>query len=395
VSALASPTRVLAGAVGAPACPGTGEAGAFLADARNATPIAKDTASLGLDFDLPREVEADRPPEARGLARDQVRMMVATRGGGRIEHARFRDLPELLAPGDLLVVNASATLPAAAIARRAEGGPVELRFSTAAPPNIDGGEWAVELRSADGARRFGGEVAAGERLSLPAGARVELLAPYMGSTRLWLARFEAGEPLHAYLFRHGHPIRYGHVRDEWPLEAYQTVFARNPGSAEMPSAARPFSAELVTSLVAGGIHIAPLTLHGGVSSPERREPPYPERYVVPEPTARLVNGARESGARVIAVGTTVARAIETVAGPGRKVTAGEGWTDLVVTPERGLRAVDGLLTGWHEPRASHLALLEAAAGRGLLERSYEAALEHGYLWHEFGDSHLILPARSR
>jgi S-adenosylmethionine:tRNA ribosyltransferase-isomerase len=194
-----------------------------------------------------------------------------------------------------------------------------------------------------------------------------------------------------YLARHGRPIRYRHDRRERPLCDYQTVFSRRPGSAEMPSAARPFTPALVTELVARGVLIAPLTLHAGVSSLEGGERPYPERYWVPAATTRLVNATRAWGGRVIAVGTTVVRALETVAAPDGTVEAGAGWTDLVITPARGLRAADGLLTGWHEPESSHLDLLEAAAGHELLERSYRIARGQGYRWHEFGDSHLILP----
>ena len=179
--------------------------------------------------------------------------------------------------------------------------------------------------------------------------------------------------------------------ERWPIDAYQTVFALEPGSAEMPSAGRPFTTGLVTALVARGILVAPLTLHTGVSSPELGEPPFPERYRVPETTARLVNAVHEWGGRVIAVGTTVVRALESVADPDGTVSGGSGQTALVVTPERGLRTVDGLLTGWHEPEASHLLMLEAAAGPELLDRSYRAAAERGYLWHEFGDIHLVLP----
>jgi S-adenosylmethionine:tRNA ribosyltransferase-isomerase len=344
-------------------------------------------------IELPAALEASEPPEARGLARDEVRLLVAARRAGRIEHARFRDLPSYLAPGDLLVVNTSATIPAAVPARRPGGEPVELRFSTPAPPrresasDLAGGPWwVVEVRSADGARPWRG-ARAGEWLRLPAGGEVELVAPYAGGTRLWLARVEVGEPLHGWLARHGRPIRYSYVPREWPIAAYQTAFATVPGSAEMPSAGRPFTPELVTRLVSAGVQIAPLVLHTGVSSPERHERPYPEPYWVPEPTARLVNDAR----RVIAVGTTVVRALETVAAPDGTVAPGSGWTGLVVTPERGLRAVDGLITGWHEPEASHLELLEAAAGPELLRGCYDAALARGYLWHEFGDGHLILP----
>jgi S-adenosylmethionine:tRNA ribosyltransferase-isomerase len=348
------------------------------------------TQGPGLGFALSPDLEADKPPEARGLARDEVRLMVATRHDERVVHGRFRDLPDFLAPGDLLVINTSATLPAAVPAQRADGTALELRFATAAPQTSGEGWWVVELRSADGASPFD-RLRTGERITLAGGRAIEIVAPYAAGRRLWLARLDVGEPLYDYLAQYGHPIRYGYVPLEWGLGAYQTAYAVEDGSAEMPSAGRPFTPELITSLVARGVQFAPLTLHTGVSSPERNEAPYPERYEVPPTTARLVNAVRLWGGRVIAVGTTVVRALETVAAADGSVEPGDGWTNLVVTPERGLRAVDGLITGWHEPRASHLRLLEAAAGEELLERCYDAALERGYLWHEFGDSHLILP----
>jgi S-adenosylmethionine:tRNA ribosyltransferase-isomerase len=198
-------------------------------------------------------------------------------------------------------------------------------------------------------------------------------------------------PFDKWLGDHGRPIRYRHVPDDWPLSSYQTVFATEPGSAEMPSAARPFSARVVADLVKRGVTIAPLLLHTGVSSQEASELPYPEQYRVPSATAALVNHIRSQGGRVIAVGTTVVRALETVTDRRGVVHPGEGWTEVVITPQRGVRAVDGLITGWHEPEATHLAMLEAIAGRPLLECSYAAALSAGYAWHEFGDSHLILP----
>jgi S-adenosylmethionine:tRNA ribosyltransferase-isomerase len=343
-----------------------------------------------LAFELPAALEAREPPEARGLARDEVKLMVSRRGDRAVLHARFRDLPEFLAPGDLLVVNDSATLAAAVAARRAHGTAVRVHFATPAPHLRDANWWVVELRSADGARPMS-NARAGERLTLAGGAELELVAPYASGARLQLARVDLDGPVTAYLARHGEPIRYGYVPRPWPLEAYQTVYAREPGSAEMPSAGRPFTPELITALVARGVLVAPITLHAGVSSPERHEAPYPERYQVPAASARLVGAVRSWGGRVVAVGTTVVRALETVAEPGGTIRAGSGWTGLVVTPARGLRAVDGLLTGWHEPEASHLHMLEAVAGAGLLERSYRAALERGYLWHEFGDSQLILP----
>jgi S-adenosylmethionine:tRNA ribosyltransferase-isomerase len=341
-----------------------------------------------LQFELPPRLEAHEPPEARGLARDEVRLLVACRHDGRIAHARFRDLPAFLAPGDLVVVNNSATLPAALPAERGDGWKLELRLSTPAPHRVAEHWWIVELRASERPFLSGRE---GDELMLPAGGRATLVAPYAGGRRLWLARLDLPEPLAAYLHRHGQPIRYGYVPREWPLSAYQNSFALEHGSAEMPSAGRPLTAELVARLVAGGVHVAPVTLHTGVSSPERGEPPYPERFRVPVTTARLANAVRAWGGRVVAVGTTVVRALESVAAPDGTVAAGEGWTNLVLGPERGAYAVDGLITGWHEPQASHLDLLRAFADEDLLDRSYHEALQRGYLWHEFGDSHLILP----
>jgi S-adenosylmethionine:tRNA ribosyltransferase-isomerase len=341
-----------------------------------------------LHFELPRRLEAHEPPEARGLGRDDVRLLVACKRDGRITHARFKDLPAFLAPGDLVVVNTSATLPAAVPAARADGSPVELRFSTPAPHRVAERWWVVELR--DGERPFM-TAREGDDLALPNGGRATLVAPYAGGRRLWLARLHLPEPLAAYLLRHGRPIRYAYVPHEWPLAMYQNAFALEPGSAEMPSAGRPLSAQLLVKLVARGVHVAPVTLHTGVSSPDRGEAPYPERFRVPETTARLLNAVHGWGGRVIAVGTTVARALESAAAPDGTVAAAEGWTNLVVGPERGVYALDGLITGWHEPEASHLQMLRAFADEELLDRCYREALEHGYLWHEFGDSHLILP----
>ena len=341
-----------------------------------------------LQFELPHRLEANEPPEARGLARDEVRLMVASKHDGRIAHARFRDLPSFLVPGDLVVVNTSATLPAALPARRADGSEIELHFSTPVPHRVADRWWIVELRANE--RPF---LAAreGDELTLPGGGRAEIVAPYAGGRRLWVARLHLPEPLAEYLRTHGHPIHYGYVPRQWPLSMYQNAYAVEPGSAEMASAGRPFTAELITRLVARGIHIAPVTLHTGVSSPEANEPPYAERYRVSEATARLVNAVRGWGGRVIAVGTTVVRALETVANPDGTVAAGKGWTNHIVCAECKVRVVDGLVTGWHEPEASHLQMLQAIADEDLLEKCYREALAHGYLWHEFGDSHLILP----
>jgi S-adenosylmethionine:tRNA ribosyltransferase-isomerase len=338
--------------------------------------------------ELPQRLEAHEPPEARGLRRDEVRLMVASRGDESIVHTYFHELPTFLSAGDLIVVNNSATLPAAVPVKRADGSSLELRLSTRAPHSEDARWWRIELRRGDHPFR---DAQAGERLTLPGGGKATILAPYAGGARLWLAALDLPEPVEDYLSRHGHPIRYRYVPREWPLDNYQNAYAVEPGSAEMASAGRPFTPELITELVARGVYVAPLTLHTGVSSPERGEPPYAEPYRVPAHTARLVNAVHEWGGRVIAVGTTVVRALESVSRPDGTVAAGEGWTNLVVTPERGAWTVDGLLTGWHEPEASHLDMLRAVAGEELIDVSYQAAREQGYLWHEFGDSHLILP----
>jgi S-adenosylmethionine:tRNA ribosyltransferase-isomerase len=334
-----------------------------------------------VDIEPTERLEAHEPPEVRGDGRDDVRLLVSRRGDGTVEHAHFRDLPALLAPGDLLVLNTSATLPAALSATRGDGTALELHLSTPLP---DGGDdWVVELRR-ELAPFPGGRP--GETLALADGATVELLARYRAGPRLWVARPRLPEPVEDFLAAHGRPIRYRHVTDPRPLADYQTVYALDPGSAEMPSAGRAFTPETFASLAARGIGVASLVLHAGVSSLELGERPYPERFVVPAATAAAMGSARRAGGRVVAVGTTVVRALETTGG-----AAGAGWTDLEITPERGVHVVDALLTGWHDPDAPHLQMLEALAGRDLVERSYRAAAEGGYLWHEFGDLNLILP----
>ena len=237
------------------------------------------------------------------------------------------------------------------------------------------------------------DAAPGETVTLPAGGSLTLLRRYPGpaAIRMWAAAVAVGGDPGAFLARHGRPIRYSYVPDPWPLSAYQTVFARTPGSAEMPSAGRPFTTGLVTDLVAAGVVIAPITLHAGVASLEAGEPPLPERFSVPEPTAELVNLTRAEGRRVVAVGTTCTRALESAAGPGGTVRARHGWTDLVLGADHPARVVSGLVTGWHDPEASHLALLEAVAGPELVRAAYLEAEQEGYLWHEFGDSCLLLP----
>jgi S-adenosylmethionine:tRNA ribosyltransferase-isomerase len=357
-------------------------------------------ASVGVvkEFALQSELEATEPPEARGVPRDGVRLLISDLTRDAIEHARFSDLPRWLAPGDLLVVNTSGTMNAALHATTASGEEFELHVSTRLP----GGFWTVELRVPGPVASLPCRHArAGTILRLPGGGQATLLAPYPlvatldAASRLWIAALIVPDSVPVYLARFGFPIRYAYVTQPWPASMYQTVFATEMGSAEMPSAGRPFTPELVTRLIAAGIQIAPIVLHTGVASLEDHEPPYEEFYRVSPETAERVNAARRGGHRVIAVGTTVVRALETVTDERGTTAAGEGWTSLVITKDRPLRIVNGLITGLHEPHATHLTMLDrvvAAAGgdERHLERAYAEARAHGYLWHEFGDSHLII-----
>jgi S-adenosylmethionine:tRNA ribosyltransferase-isomerase len=371
-------------------------------------------AVLGVtDVALPVNLEAAEPPEARGLRRDEVRLLVSDIETDSIAHTRFCDLPRWLSAGDLLVVNTSATLNAALSATTAAGESFELHLSTQLP----GGFWTVEIREPGaGASLPYRHAGAGTTFRLPDAGQATLLAPYPfvasleSTSRLWIAALELPETVPSYLDRWGFPIRYRYVKGAWPSEMYQTVFATEPGSAEMPSAGRPFTPELLNRLRLSGIQIAPILLHTGVASLEDHEPPYEEFYRVSRDTAERVNATRRSGHRVVAVGTTVVRALETVTDECGSVP-GHGWTDLVITPDRPIRSVDALITGLHEPQATHMMMLEgviiAAAHPGAtsaapticaachLRRAYAEARQEGYLWHEFGDSHLIIGARLR
>ena len=340
-----------------------------------------------LSFELPPQLEAGEPAENRGLTRDGVRMLVAERATGKLTHTTFGALPSFLVSGDLVVINTSTVIPAALTASAEDGTLLMVHLST----RLDDGRWVVEPRRIDGraTRRWDGTVP--RTLTIGARAWMEFIEPYLDSTRLWIAELHLPQAVHSWLAVHGQPIRYGYVEHAWPISAYQNVYAGEPGSVEMPSAGRPFTPEVITRLVSKGVGVSPIVLHTGVASLEATELPYPERFNVPASTASRVNQTRRDGGRVIAVGTTVVRALETAGAEDGLVRAMDGWTDLVVTPERGVKVVDGLLTGWHEPEASHLLLLETIAGRPLLEASYAASLSEGYLWHEFGDSHLILP----
>ncbi len=337
-----------------------------------------------LQFDRPERLAATAPAEDRGLKRDEVRLLVSTPAGHT--HAGFTDLAGFLSRGDLLVVNRSATLPAS-LPAHGRSGVFLLNLST----DYGGGVWLAEPRR-DAATPGPLPFETGERIRA-AGLEARMIAPYPGLPRLWFVGFE--EDVHAAMARHGAPIRYGYIQNPPGLAAYQTIFACEPGSAEMPSAARPFTSRVLVSLRARGIRTAHVVLHTGVSSLEveseqvEDQPLYPEPVQVSQETADLVNRTMQEGGRVVAVGTTVVRALES-AWDGRQVQPISGFTRLYIRPGRPVHVVDGLLTGLHDPVTSHLAMLFAVGGQTLVQEAYTEALAAGYLWHEFGDSHLIL-----
>lgn len=344
-----------------------------------------------LDFELPPELEATLPPEARGLTRDAVNLMVSYPSDNQVIHTQFNKIGDFLVAGDVVVINTSGTLNAAFSAKRSDGTHFALHLST----HLPSGEWVIEVREPDGTatKPFAG-AQIDEIYQLSGGGTVTLIEPFgvplNGRVRLWRAELKLPMTLDTYLKHYGSPIRYRYVPQSWDSRYYQTVYVTEMGSAEMPSAGRAFTPEIITQLVAKGVTVVPLLLHTGVSSMEEHEPPYAEYYRVPTMTACTINSAHENGGRVIAVGTTVVRTLETVADEHGLVHAREGWTETIITPQRGVRVVDGLLSGLHEPKATHLAMLEALAPRNHLVKAYTEALDHGYLWHEFGDLHLIL-----
>ncbi len=338
--------------------------------------------------EIPAGAGADRTPEDRGVARDGVRLLVTTPTDDL--DARFDELPRFLRRGDLLVVNESATLPAALAARGARG-PFLAHVST----HYGGGLWLLEPRSGPG-RPGPLPIVPGEEFAL-GGVRARWVASFPGVPRLGFA--EVAGDLRREMDRAGRPIRYGYLAREYPLARYQTVFAREAGSAEMPSAGGPFTPKLVERLRLGGVRFAPIVLHSGVSSLESGDvapgtpPVLPEEFRVPESTVRAIAATRESGGRVVAVGTTVLRALESAV-DGGVLRPAQGFTRLFLNVRRAAATVDGLLTGFHDARSTHLELLASVGGVARLRRSYATAVARGYLWHEFGDAQLLWAAAS-
>jgi S-adenosylmethionine:tRNA ribosyltransferase-isomerase len=349
-------------------------------------------------FPSPEDTTAVGPPESRGIPRDGVRLLVAR--PDRLDDVHFRDIGRFLRRGDVLVVNTSATVAGEVDAWSPRHGDLVVHLATP----LGGDSWVLELRSAPTAASPVLDAGPGEQVHLGEGVVATLVdgypsmaspaspwahSPTGAGNRLWRASVTGD--LAGLVRRAGRPIAYGYLDRRYPLRDYQTVFSRDPGSAEMPSAGRPFTNRLVTRLVRSGVLVAPVLLHTGVSSQDAGEAPQPERFEVTGDTAALVNAARSRGGRVVAVGTTATRAIESAAAADGTVSPRSGWTELVISPGRPVRVVNGLITGWHNPDASHLLLVESVAGAELTQRAYDAAVAERYLWHEFGDSGLLLP----
>src|SRR4029077_21250984 len=340
-------------------------------------------------FTLPPELSAKEPPERRGIRRDQVRLLVIDRATGRIEHTRFDKITEYLRAGDLLVFNSSRTLPASlrgCDCSAAHGPCMEVRLAERLPDD----SWLALLLCEQG-DPFGCGLRAGMQIEFAEGLAATVLARDENIPRLWQLRFSiSGTQLVDLIYRLGKPIRYEYVSAPWDLDYYQTVYAKEPGSAEMPSAGRAFTWKLLLDLKRRGIDSAYIVLHTGLSSYmddelDRAHPASEEEYFVSTTTAGKINRARKSGGRVIAVGTTAVRALESAIDESGRVRAQHGYTRLRIDNEHRLKAVDGLLTGLHEPEASHLDLLSAFLPAAQIRAAYEEAVERRYLWHEFGD----------
>lgn len=323
-----------------------------------------------------------------GRERDGVRLLV-TSGDGTITHAAFTDFPELLGTGDVVVVNDSATIPAALPAQLGRKR-LRLHISSAVPATS---RRLVELRLVDGLGSVPyGSAKAGDIVRLPGAARAVLVSPRLRvgkPPRLWEADLMLPAGLHEYLASYGEPIRYGYVSRAWDLDAYQTIFARVAGSSEMTSAGRPFSARVVRKLQARGVSIVPVTLHTGVASLESDEQPYPEPFEISEATARAINEARSAGRRVIAVGTTVARALEGAIQKHGRLVPGSDETDIFISPGFAFGAVDAMITNFHLPQSTLLVLVSALAGRTRILAAYEEAIAASYRFFSFGDAMFV------
>ena len=344
------------------------------------------------NFTLPGALLAKEPPEKRGLSRDQVKLMVIDRQQGNIIHSRFDHLVEFLKPGDLLVFNSSRTLPASLQGCCGSSGPcMEVRLAQHLPDDT----WMALLVCKRG-DPFACGLRPGLTIDFGLGLQAEVRNVDTRIPRLWNLSFNRkGTGLIDLIYRLGQPIRYEYISSPWDLDYYQTVYAREPGSAEMPSAGRAFTWKMLFNLKKNGVDSAYITLHTGLSSYQddvldRQHPASEEEYFIGEMAAERINTSRMNKGRVIAVGTTVVRALESAANTENLVSPGHAYTILHINHEHQLKITDGLLTGLHEPEASHLDLLSAFLPPRQIGNAYDEAIGRGYLWHEFGDLNLLI-----
>jgi S-adenosylmethionine:tRNA ribosyltransferase-isomerase len=358
------------------------------------TVISSPPISPPFRFTLSPELIAKEPPERRGIFRDAVRLMVIDRSDYTIDHTFFYGIGKFLVPGDLMVFNSSRTLPASLVGYGKPAGPlVEVRLAEHLPDD----SWLALLLCQNGSSTFSCGIHKGMQIKFDPGLVATVYDKDERIRRLWKIRFsKSGTELMNSLYRIGHPIRYEYVSEPWDLDYYQTVYATYPGSAEMPSAGRPFTWKLLFELRRNEIKMAYISLHTGLSSYmdsnlDQRHISSEEEYYVSSTAAEQINKTHSLGGRIIAVGTTVVRALETVAADNKgNVKAGHGYTRLHINASHRLKAVDGLLTGLHEPEASHLDLLSAFLPARRINDAYMDAIQRRYLWHEFGDMNLIL-----
>ena len=350
----------------------------------------KEITSSIIQFELPPHLACPLPTEERNMKRDEVRLLV-TSGNEKVEHSTFNHLNTFLEQGDVLIVNTSATLPSALPVTLPGNREGRLHFST----KMQGNLWLVEIRKVAGNKtRRWKEGKPGINFQLPLSASLTLQQRFYNNDQwldLWVAAFNCDQPAEEYLASHAKPIQYEKLDRVYPLPYYQTYFSFHPGSSEMPSAGRGFTASLIDRLLKKGISIVPVLLHTGVSSLEEHETPYPEYMEIDPIAAATINQAKQQGERIIAVGTTAIRAIETATDDRGNVMPYRGNTDLFIEDGYTMKVTDGLLTGFHEPNASHLNMLQAVAGFDHIDNAYKEAINREYYWHQFGDLHLILP----
>jgi S-adenosylmethionine:tRNA ribosyltransferase-isomerase len=339
-----------------------------------------------MKFYLPDELNATMPPERRGIRRDRVRMMVINKENGSTEHTHFHHLADYLNKGDLIILNASRTVPAVLKGRWKNGEAekeIEIRLAHRKSENI----WEALI--------VGETLVKGEKIYFSSVFNATIIHVDPEGPFVTLQFNLCCSDLYNQIYSLGQPVRYEYIEHPWELDYYQTVFASSPGSVEMPSAGRAFSWELLFQLQKKGVQIAYIQLHTGLSyllddkwhiGPRENY----EEYHIPEETVVAIQKTKKAGGRVIAVGTTVVRTLETAALEDGNIKAHSGWTNLYIKQDTELKIADGLITGLHEPEASHLDLLSAFVEQPFLYKAYQEAIEKKYLWHEFGDMNLIL-----